>query len=152
MTKHRIQARDVQRIWQWFQTRGGIAIWSSVNISDPTMTWTTPLRNSDGRPTLKPSWQSSTEPTRIITDPSEVLVDVPKEVRRFHVGVRRGDQGLTYKVTDGGSRRIKAAVANAGDNAWYEFDYSTQEAVILVPSDDSKTLVEYMGALCQQPK
>jgi len=37
------------------------------------------------------------------------------------------------KLTSGGTRKVKAAVAKAGDAAWYDFDYSTQEAVILVP-------------------
>ena len=91
----------------------------------------------------KQSWEMANEPYRIITDPAEVEVHVPKEVKRFRVGVRMGSQGFSFKVTDGGSRRIKREVAKAKENygdAWYEFDYSTQEAVIMVP--DSKAPLE----------
>jgi hypothetical protein len=55
-----------------------------------------------------------------------------KEVRRFRVGVRRGD-GLSFKLTDGATRKLRAAVANAGELATYRFDYEMQEAVVLVP-------------------
>jgi len=69
----------------------------------------------------------------VITDPNEVGVSLDREVRRFRVGVRAGRQGLSLKVTDGGSRKIKAAVEKAGEGAYYVFDYYNQEAVILAP-------------------
>jgi hypothetical protein len=57
-----------------------------------------------------------------------------REVKRFRIGVRGSDNGLSLKVTDGGSRRIRSAVAKGRDGARYVFDYDTQEAVILAPN------------------
>jgi hypothetical protein len=113
-------------------TRGGIAQWPSVNLSNPGASWSTPAL-TDGKPTPKPNWQCSNEPSQIVTDAAEVMVEVPKEVKRFRVGVRRGSEGFTLKVTDGGTRRIRKECAKAGEHSWYEFDYDTQEAVIYVP-------------------
>ena len=56
-----------------------------------------------------------------------------EEVKRFHVGVRMGSNGLALKVTDGGSRRIRREVSKAGEGAYYAFDYLTQDAIILRP-------------------
>ena len=86
------------------------------------------------------------KPYRVITDPAEVEVHVPKEVKRFHVGVR---MGFTIKVTDGGTRRIRCEVAKAKEkygDAWYEFDYVTQDAVIMVP-DVKIPLEEFVAKL-----
>ena len=105
-----------------------------INSSDPGFSRTTPLHNADGSPVTKPHWKVDGVPERVITDASEVVVSVDVEVKRFHVAVRMGSQGLSVKVTDGGSRRIRAAVAKAGGEAAgasYIFDYSTQEAIIL---------------------
>lgn len=133
MEKHEVMPENVEKFKDWLANRGGIAIWKSVNLSNPGLSMSSPALEKDGTPYSKPSWQVANQPERIITDPADVVVIVPKEVKRFHVGVRMGSQGMSYKVTDGGTRRIRAAVVNAGDGAWYEFDYSTQEAVILVP-------------------
>lgn len=62
-----------------------------------------------------------------------VLVDTPREVKRFHVAIRRSTNGLKFKLTDGSSSRLRREVDKAGDTSWHEFDYETQEAVILVP-------------------
>jgi len=138
LEKHQVQVENAAQILQWLETRGGLAIWRSINLSNPGVSWACPLNDENGLPKGKPSWQADNQPERIITDIDEVEVVTALEVKRFHVGVRTGGNGLQLKVTDGGSRRIKAAVAKAAENradknAWHEFDYSTQEAVILVP-------------------
>lgn len=58
---------------------------------------------------------------------------------------------MTLKVTDGGSRRIRAAVSKAGEGSWYTFDYSTQEAVILKPSSLT-TLGAWLDRLAQSQR
>ena len=143
LEKHVCMPCDAESMLKWIKTRGGLALWRSINLSNPSKTWTTPAKSMDGTPMPKQSWEMANEPYRIITDPAEVEVHVPKEVKRFRVGVRMGSQSFSFKVTDGGSRRIKREVAKAQENygdAWYEFDYSTQEAVIMVP--DSKAPLE----------
>ena len=50
---------------------------------------------------------------------------------------------MTMKLTDGATRRVRRAVAAAGKDAWYAFDYGTQEAVILVPANKPVTLTEW---------
>ena len=130
--KYQCRPQDAARIREWIATRGGILIWKSLNLSNPTGSWTTPALDSEGRPYGKPTWQAANVPSRHITSMDEVEVVEPKLVKRFHVGVRRAD--LSLKVTDAGSRRIRAAVEKAGDGAYYEFDYGQQDALIYVPA------------------
>lgn len=80
----------------------------------------------------KQFWQAENSPSLIITDPSEIEVHEDAEVARFRVAVRRAS-GLAFKCTDASSRKINQAVEKAGKGAYYEFDYSSQEAVILAP-------------------
>lgn len=141
---HRILACNAAKVWGWFQSRGGIAVWGSANLSNPGQTWTAPRLTEDGQPMGKQNWQMEDQPRMTITDPAEVVVDVPKEVKRFHVALRRGAQGLSVKCTDASSRRIRKACEKAGDNSWYEFDYATQECVVFVPGE-SMPLPEYIG-------
>lgn len=127
---------NVGRFFEWMENRGGIAVWNSANLNNPTATWCTPIQDENGNFNKKPNWQAS-EIIRIITDINDIDVVTSKEIKRFHVATRI--KGLTSKVTGGGSRRIHAAVAKAkkeyGD-AWYEFDYyDYNNAVICVPGE-----------------
>jgi hypothetical protein len=129
----------------WIKGRGGIAVWKSQDISEFGKEMFTPALTDekDPKPYLKPSWKVENEPERIVNDLEQVFLDTPKEVKRFRIGVRPGSQGLMIKVTDGGTRRIRAALAKYGEDSWYEFDYSTQEAVIFLPGE-TMTLKEYL--------
>jgi len=143
---HKITSYNAEKIWEWFETRGGIAIWPSIDLSDLGTSFTTPL---DGQ---KPHWKCAAEPARTITDPDDVEVQVPREYSRFRVGIRPRGNGLGFKVTDGGTRRIRARVAKATEkfgDAWHEFDYETQEAVILVP-EKTVSLREYIQSSRQE--
>lgn len=134
MNKLTCRPENVGKYREWLATRGGLAIWHSINFSNLGTSWTTPVRNADGTPVTKPTWEADSAPARIITSEDDVEVIVDKEVKRFRVGVRRGASNpCLIKVTDGGSRRIRAAVARAGDGAYHVFDYAMQEAVILAP-------------------
>jgi hypothetical protein len=133
--KHPCAPENAARFLKWVRERGGVAVWLSVNLSNPGASWSTPALDEDGSPGGPPSWESARTPCRTITDPNDVEVITAKEVKRFHVAVRRGSQGLSFKLTDGSSRRLRDAVAKAGEDAWYKFDYSSQEAVIFVPGE-----------------
>lgn len=134
MEPHIVKEENAEKIAGWIKDRGGIAIWQSIDLSDPGFSVTTPAQEIDGTPYPKPHWKLASTPARIITDTAEVIVSRDAEVKRFHVAIRRGQQGMSLKVTDGGTRRIRAAVARAGEGAYYVFDYSTQEAVIMAPT------------------
>lgn len=131
---HPVHPDAANLIWSWFQSRQGISIWASVNLSNPGRTWTTPRFTAQGDPAPKPSWEADSLPLVSTDDPNDCVVDVPKEVKRFHVAVRRGSQGLSLKLTDGSTRKVERALEKAGENSWYAFDYMTQECVIYVPA------------------
>ncbi len=131
--KHECAPENAANMRTWIEKRGGIAIWPSVNLSNPGASWSTPANTLEGTPTPKPTWQAADKPERVITDPNEVVVVTRKEVKRFHVALRRS--GLAFKCTEASSRRIKAAVAKAGEGASYEFDQGSQEAIITVPGE-----------------
>jgi hypothetical protein len=135
VTRHHVLAANADQVWQWFQERGGIAVWRSIDICTAGQTWTTPLHDAEGNPTRKQDWRMEESPSLVITDPAKVVVDVPRELKRFRVAVRVGSQGLTLKCSDAASRRICRECVKAGEDSWYEFDYGTQEAVIFVPGE-----------------
>jgi len=140
------EATNAARIAEWLRTRGGIAIWRSVDLSDLDKSWTTPLRDESGaRVTSPPHWKAEGSPSTVITDPAEVGVTLSREVARFRIAVRRGTQGLSLKLTDASSRRVRAAVDKAGEGAHYTFDYGTQEAVILAPEKEPVPLREWLA-------
>ena len=135
--RYTILPENVDRITEWLRMRGGLAIWTSIDLSDPGASMTTPATNADGTPKTKPHWMMGDKPVRIITDINDVWVSVVEEVKRFRVGVRMGSQGMSLKVTDGGTRRIRREVSKAGEDAYYQFDYDTQEAVIMKPASQT---------------
>ena len=126
----------------WIKTRGGIAVWPSVNLSNPDESWSTPYKMLNGELTPRPNWQAAIQPSGVYTDPAEIEVYIAKEYKRFHVAVRLSGNGMSTKVSDSGTRRIRAAVEKAGPRAFYLFDYTTQDAVIMV-RDTSISLAEW---------
>jgi hypothetical protein len=121
-----------EKFEEWIASRGGIQVWNNINLSNPGAGETfTPVLNPQGQTSCKPSW--SVRAGEIITDLSRFrFVKSWTEVKRFRIGIRMGRQGLLIKVTDGGIRRIDAAL-NKYPESRYVFDYETQEAVIQVP-------------------
>jgi hypothetical protein len=133
LEKHTVAPENAAKFKEWIASRGGVAVWRSADLSDPALSMSSPALDREGNPTAKPHWKLENTPYRVITNPDDIEVITGKEVKRFHIGVRMGSQGLSLKVTDGSTRRIHAAVSKAGDGAWYEFDFDTQEAIIFAP-------------------
>ena len=133
--RHEVTEEHAPKFLEWIAKRGGVAVWPSVDLSDPGVSMSSPALTPEGKPTPKPHWKLASEPSRVITSASEIDVVTWKEVKRFHVGVRRGSQGMSIELTDGATRKLRAAVAKAGEGATYRFDYEEQAAVILVPSE-----------------
>jgi len=116
----------------WIAERGGVQIWKNINLSNPGGGGIfTPALDQDGTPFQKPAW--NVERAEVITDIARFkFVDAWREVKRFHVAVRPGSQGLSLKCTTGSTNRIMAALAKYPGSR-YRFDYMMQEAVIEVP-------------------
>ena len=141
-----------ERFEKWIAERGGVRIWDNANMSDPgaghmftpAKTEKTPECEPEDYP--KPHW--SRVEGELVTDINRFkFVLKMHEVKRFHVATRMGDQGMSIKVTDGGTRQIHKACAKAtetyGRPASYEFDYDDEEnAVILVPIWEGEKLVD----------
>jgi hypothetical protein len=140
-TKHSCTAENAPMFLDWIKNRGGIAVWRSVNLANPGASWSTPAY-TDGKPTVKPTWESGDEPEAIYISTDDIEVFTSKEVKRFHVAVRMRGCGFTLKCTDGATRRIRREVAKIGEGAYYQFDYDTQDAVIMKPSG-TITLTEW---------
>jgi hypothetical protein len=136
---------NAEKIADWLRTRGGIAIWTAIDFSRAGQSLTTPANTLEGNPFPKPAYWVAATPGCVITDPAEVLISHDAEVKRFRVALRMGDNGLKVKCTDGATRRIRAAVAKAGEGAYHVFDYETQEAVILKP-EKQVPLADYLAA------
>ena len=136
--------QNAGKMKEWIEKRGGIAVWNGINLSN-LRELLTPAKAEDGAPYSKPSWDMPNEPTKIVTDPAEVCVTLDKEVRRFHIAIRRSGNGLSLKLTDASSEKVRRAVEKAGDGAYYLFDHDTQDAVIMKP-EKSIPLTEYAEA------
>jgi len=138
MDRHSCSIENVEKFINWIEERGGVAIWRSINLSNPGKSWSSPALNKDGTPTTKPSWECGNSPERVITSAADIDVVTEIEVKRFRIAVRRGAQGMMLKLTDASTRRVRAACAKAEETAkWsnYHFDMETQEVIITVPSD-----------------
>lgn len=132
-----ISLDDVGYVEQCFKKTNGVAVWSSANLSNPGLTWVTEIGAG------KPSWQANSQPSEIITSRDDIKVNYYRQVNSFRVAVRPSSNGLTTKLTDASSRRVRKAVEKAGAGAYYRFDYEYQRAIILAPFK-SITLTEYM--------
>lgn len=140
-----ISSDIVVQVAGYFSQSGGIEVWGSLNLSDPGKQWITPLGGS------KPHWGATSQPVQTITDPNEVQVVDYKEVDRFRVSLRRSSNGLSLKLTDASSRKLRERLAKAdskvdpewGVGAQYWFDGFAQQAVIMVPAA-SRSLATYL--------
>lgn len=127
----------------WITNRGGIATWKSADLSCAGKTWSAPYLETDGSVKAKESWQMESKPASVTTDPAEVDIYECTEVNRFPIAIQRGRADFSMRLTDGSTRKVEAAVEKAGDGAYYEFDYDSQEAVIMT-SKVTMTLKEWM--------
>lgn len=130
--KHSCTNHIASTFLDWIRNRGGVKVWTSVDLSDPGFSMSSPALTVEGLPYPKPHWKVGTDPM-LVTNTDDIEVHCDKEVKRFHVAIRRGSQGLCFKCTDASSRRIRKEVDKAGEGAYYYFDYTAQEAVIMAP-------------------
>jgi hypothetical protein len=130
-------------MWDYLRTREGIMVWDSINLSNPGIQWLTPAKDEDGKTYTKPTWQVSNTPSQIITKAEDVKVSIDKEVKRFHVATRMGSQGMSIKVTDGGTRKIRTEVAEAGEGAYHTFNYGDYKNAVIMAPEKQMSLDQY---------
>lgn len=105
----------------------GIRVWHSIDLSRPEQQWITPITEK-----RKPHWGAcNLEETEVITDPREVAWVARDEVERFPVELRVSGNSLSLKLTDASNIQLNERLDARGMYASYEFDYESQEAVIL---------------------
>lgn len=144
MEKLIISAENAEKIVSWLKDREGVAVWNSIDLSNPGKQMLSPVKDSEGKPYTKPHWSLSNTPV-IYTDINDIVVSVDKEVKRFHVGTRMGSQGFSIKVTDAGSARIRREVEKAGEKAYYVFDYSDYKNAVIMAPKKEMSLAEYIA-------
>jgi len=136
----KVSEENAPKFLDWIANRGGVAVWDAHDFSGDSCS--TPALTKDGQPMRKPHWKYPNSPSEIITDSSQVTVFVAKEIKRFHVGTRRGTQGFTFKVTDAGTARIRKELAKVPDS-WYEFDYMDEKNCVIYTPDKEYPLSEF---------
>lgn len=123
-----INAGHAVRVSRWIEHCGGVAVWESGDLGQPGRSWLTPACLNDGSPSQRPHWSAANQPQRVIVDPAQVEVVERREVKRLRVAVRPG-YGLGLRLTDASNKRLKRALAEAGDGAIYAFEGN--EALVL---------------------
>jgi hypothetical protein len=134
-----ITNENANLIATWIKTRGGVAVWKSVDLSDPGKEMLTPADKLQ-----KPHWKMANEPAYIIKEAKDITVITAKELKRFHVATRMSGNGMSIKCTPASSRRIEDAVAKAGEGAYYVFDYEDEKNCVIMVPDKTVSLTEYM--------
>lgn len=99
------RAEHVSKYRDWLTHRGGIAVWTSVNLSNPGQKWSTPAFSIDGTPTTKPNWQAGDTPI-VVTDPSQVGIYTETLFKDISVKLRFGSQGFMLKLSDASQRKV----------------------------------------------
>jgi len=122
--KHLITEEGVKKIITWMRD-GGVFVWKSANLSNPSMTWTTPATV-----TTKPSWEADDHPDMHLTDLNDIGVVRRVEYKRIKVHTRLSSNGLSLKLTDATNERLNKWLMKAGKWSSYEFDYEAGEAVV----------------------
>lgn len=123
-----VDPRHAVRAVRWIEHCGGLAVWESQDLGQIGRRWFTPALLTDGSPAQRPHWSCGERPARVITDPAEVEVVDRREVRRIRIAAKPG-YGLGWQLTDASSKRLDAALAQAGEDASYVFEGNA--AVIL---------------------
>lgn len=116
-----VDERHAAKVSRWIAECGGVAVWGCLDLADPSRQFFTPARLTDGSPSQAPHWSSPREPRRIVTNPAEVEVVTHRQVKRIRVAVRPG-YGLSLRLTDAASVRLRKALDAIGPGAVYVFE------------------------------
>lgn len=136
-----IDERHAVKVSRWIADCGGVAVWGCLDLADPSRRFFTPARLTDGTVPGSPHWSAPRTPQRIVTDPAQVEVVTHRQVRRLRVAIRPG-YGLSLRLTDAASARLRNALDEIGPGAVYVFEGN--EAILF--AEESRTpLVQWLA-------
>ena len=99
-----VSSEELPRILDWIANRGGVAVWSNLDLRSAGSKTFTPACTPEGKPSERPGWQFAAEPLEIITDPAHVTAYTEHLFKAFPVSLRRA--GMVMKLTDGAQRKL----------------------------------------------
>lgn len=114
--KLEVTTKNAAKFWEWVTKRGGIACWTSLDLSSGGRTVYTPANTEEGQPMARPHWQYPAKPQRVVTTSFDVVVRVGK---------------LHKTISAGGHRKSFEAAQKIDPHAWLE-DRSDGKADIMV--------------------
>ena len=100
--EHECSLENARLFADWIANRGGVAVWRSVNLSNPGASWSTPALTVEGEPTPKPTWQAANTPEKIVTRSRE---DWCYHLAGSEAIPRWGTDGITGDVRQSHGRR-----------------------------------------------
>ncbi len=115
--KIEISTDNVPAITDWLATRGGVAVWESLDLARAGQRTFTPADCT------KPSWHYGNTPIAIITDPADITVCHEALFKAVPVALRRN--GMMLTLTDASQRKvdkIMAACREKHGDAFYKRD------------------------------
>ena len=101
-------AENAARFRDWIANRGGIAVWPSIDLSNPGGSCSTPALTATGKPTTRPGWSYASKPSHVVTDLADVGVYTEALFKAVRVSLRRSGNGLSLKLTDASQRKVDA--------------------------------------------
>lgn len=142
--EHEVAKENAKKFWDWIKDRGGVAVWRSVDLSDPGQSWSTPRMTATGEAASPPTWRASAAPDKVITNPANIGVYDRELVRTIRVGIERGSE-LSWVLTAAASDRLRLALRLIGDGAFYEFslDDNGRRVAVLYRSVPLGSLADY---------
>lgn len=111
------------KLADWIANRGGVAVWKSINLSNPGAEWMTPSLDAAGNRTPKPTWQAGNEPDRVVAHTDRVGVMTVAYYKRVRVALRLSGSGLSLKLTDHSQHTLDRVMAECREkhgSAFYE--------------------------------
>jgi len=107
--KIEVTRKDAPKLLDWLTSRGGIAIWESLDLARAGQRSFTPADNPS------PGWQFGSKPAEIVTDRTDVGVYDETLYKAFPVSCRLGSNGLTLKLTDPSQRKLDKVMQECAD-------------------------------------
>jgi len=140
-------AASAQQVADWIATRGGVAVWTSIDFSRPGEASLTPAFDFAGRTMGKPSWHYGNDPV-IITDPEKIGVYCETLFKVIPVVLRVGSMGLSLKLSDSSQRNLDRTLARCeakhGSAHWRRGGLDDRPAMSVYYTDGMLSLGEWI--------